>query len=377
MFEGIGFAMKLEWRTCFKIGVSIFLLYICITYWKSVAELLGAVFSAASPLLIGCAVAYIVNILMIRYEKMYMPRSKKKFVNKSRRPVCMVAAYITVVAIVVLVIALILPQLTSCIMIIVAEAPNAIRSVINYVENLHVLPDNIFDVLDGIDWKSRITEIIGVVTSGVGNVVNMLVNTVTSVFSGIITALISIIFSFYLLSGKDKLRNQFTRIMKRYLKPSWFENTMYALTIFHNCFRKYITGQCIEAVILGALCAIGMTIIGLPYATMIGALVAFTALIPVAGAYIGAIIGAFMIMTVSPMQALIFLVFIIVLQQLEGNLIYPRVVGSSMGLPGIWVLAAVTIGGGIMGILGMLLGVPIAAVIYKMIANDVNGTKKV
>lgn len=377
MFEGVGLAMKLEWRTCFKIGVSIFLLYICITYWKSVAELLGAVFSAASPLLIGCAVAYIVNILMIRYEKMYMPRSKKKFVNKSRRPVCMVAAYITVVAIVVLVIALILPQLTSCIMIIVAEAPNAIRSVINYVENLHVLPDNIFDVLDGIDWKSRITEIIGVVTSGVGNVVNMLVNTVTSVFSGIITALISIIFSFYLLSGKDKLRNQFTRIMKRYLKPSWFKNTMYALTIFHNCFRKYITGQCIEAVILGALCAIGMTIIGLPYATMIGALVAFTALIPVAGAYIGAIIGAFMIMTVSPMQALIFLVFIIVLQQLEGNLIYPRVVGSSMGLPGIWVLAAVTIGGGIMGILGMLLGVPIAAVIYKMIANDVNGTKKV
>lgn len=369
--------MKLEWQTCFKVGVSIFILYICITYWEKVADLLGAVITASSPLLIGCAVAYIVNILMSCYEKIYAPKSRKKLVNKSRRPVCMVAAYITVVAIVVLVVALILPQLTSCIMIIVSEVPNAIRKAINYVEGLHVLPDNIFDVLDSIDWKSRIMEILGVVTSGVGNVVNVLVNTVTSVFSGIVTALISIIFSFYLLSGKDKLISQFKRIIKRYMKPKWEENTMYALTIFNNCFKKYIVGQCTEAVILGVLCALGMLILRLPYTTMIGALVAFTALIPVAGAYIGAIVGAFMILTVSPMQALVFLIFIIVLQQLEGNLIYPKVVGSSMGLPGIWVLAAVTIGGGIMGILGMLLGVPLAAALYKIIGNDVKRVKKV
>ena len=144
----------------------------------------------------------------------------------------------------------------------------------------------------------------------------------------------------------------------------------------NDCFHGYIVGQCIEAVILGTLCAIGMAILRLPYATMIGALVAFTALIPVAGAYIGAAVGAFMILTVDPWKAVIFLIFLVILQQFEGNVIYPRVVGSSLGLPGIWVLAAVTVGGGIMGITGMLLGVPMAAALYRILREDVNGAAK-
>ena len=131
-------------------------------------------------------------------------------------------------------------------------------------------------------------------------------------------------------------------------------------------------GQCIEAVVLGVLCIIGMSILRLPYAMMIGTLIGFTALIPVAGAYIGAGVGAFMILTVSPVQALIFLAFVVILQQLEGNLIYPKVVGSSIGLPGVWVLAAVTIGGGMMGISGMLLGVPTAAALYQLVKNELN-----
>lgn len=139
-----------------------------------------------------------------------------------------------------------------------------------------------------------------------------------------------------------------------------------------TCFHKYIVGQCTEALILGALCTVGMWIFGFPYATMTGAVIAFTALIPVAGGYIGAAVGAFMIMTVSPMKAILFLVYIVVLQQLEGNLIYPRVVGSSMGLPAIWVLAAVTVGGGVMGIVGMLIGVPLAATLYRLLREDVN-----
>ena len=146
----------------------------------------------------------------------------------------------------------------------------------------------------------------------------------------------------------------------------------YVLGIVNDCFRKYIVGQCTEAVILGVLCTIGMLLLRLPYATMVGALIAFTALIPIAGAYIGAFVGAFMILTVSPAKALIFLIFIVVLQQLEGNIVYPRVVGSSLGLPGIWVLAAVTVGGGVLGIPGMLLGVPLMAAAYKLIRDDVN-----
>ena len=146
---------------------------------------------------------------------------------------------------------------------------------------------------------------------------------------------------------------------------------MYLLGVLNDCFHNYIVGQFMDAAIIGLLCTAGMWAFRLPYATMVGALVAFTSLIPVAGAYIGALVGAFMILTVSPIKAVAFLVFITVLQQLEGNIIYPRVVGSSMGLPGIWVLAAVTVGGGVMGIPGMLLGVPLAATIYRLIRDDV------
>ena len=161
------------------------------------------------------------------------------------------------------------------------------------------------------------------------------------------------------------------------MKKSWNKKIHYVLHTLNDCFHKYIVGQCTEAVILGALCTIGMLILQLPYATMIGAFIAFTALIPVAGAYIGAIVGAFMIFTESPFKAIVFLIFIIVLQQFEGNIIYPRVVGSSMGLPAMWVLAAVTVGGGVMGIPGMLLGVPLAAALYRFVREDVNrGTRR-
>ena len=145
---------------------------------------------------------------------------------------------------------------------------------------------------------------------------------------------------------------------------------MYVLSVLNDCFRRFIVGQCVEAVVLGVLCALGMTLLRLPYAAMIGALVGFTAIIPVAGAYIGAVIGAIMILTVSPIKALLFLVFILVLQQVEGNLIYPKVVGSSMGLPAFLVLAAVTVGGSLGGILGMLIGVPLTAAVYRLLKED-------
>jgi predicted PurR-regulated permease PerM len=199
------------------------------------------------------------------------------------------------------------------------------------------------------------------------------ITTVSTVLGGIVTAFLSLIFAIYILLDKEKLGRQGNKLAKKYLKQSWYEKLRYVLATLDDCFKKYIVGQCTEAVILGGLCAVGMMILGLPYATMIGALVAFTALIPVAGAFIGGGVGAFMILMVNPIQALVFIVFLVVLQQLEGNIIYPRVVGSSMGLPAIWVLAAVTVGGGVAGIFGMLLGVPVAAAVYRILRNDVNG----
>lgn len=285
----------------------------------------------------------------------------------------MIVAFITLVAVLALVVWLVLPQFISAIMLVVDYIPDAVDWIVEQLEKLEYVPQDIIDMLVSIDWNSQIEKIIKAVTSGVGNVMGVVISTVSTVLGGIVTAFLSLIFSIYILIDKEKLGNQADKIAKKYLKQSWYEKLRYFFSTFNDSFHKYIVGQCTEAVILGGLCAIGMGILGLPYATMIGALVAFTALIPVAGAFIGGGVGAFMILMVNPIQALIFIVYLVVLQQLEGNIIYPKVVGSSMGLPAIWVLAAVTVGGGVMGVMGMLIGVPIAATIYRIIRNDVNG----
>ncbi len=364
--------MKLEWKTCIKIGVSVFLLYLCILYWPSAASLLSTALSAATPLVVGCVIAYPVNILMRFYERHYFPKAVTGFAAKSRRAVCMAAAFLTLVIAVTLVIDLIVPELVSCVSVIISALPAALESLFNMLARLHLLPEDIAASLSGTDWQSKIGQLIDLVLSGAGTLVNAVLSALSSVFSGIVTALVGLIFSFYLLLGKDRLAGQCSRLMRRYLRPAWYENITYVLRVLDDCFSRYIVGQCVEAVILGTLCTLGMLFLRLPYATMIGALTAFTALIPVAGAYIGGAVGALMVFSVSPVKAIIFIVFLVVLQQAEGNLIYPKVVGSSLGLPAIWVLAAVTVGGGIMGIAGMLLGVPIAAALYRLLKNDLN-----
>lgn len=373
--------IKLEWKTCLKVGVSAFLLFLAITYWNSFSALLGTAVGAASPLIIGGVIAFLVNILMSRYEKWFFPRSEKKIVRAIRRPLCMTAAFVTLVAVIAAVVALVIPELVSCVKLLVdlavSEFPKYLQIVIDFLDEYNLLSDEVISQLMNIDWKSRIGDIIKAVTSGLGSFVDIVIATVTSLFSGIVTAFIGIIFSIYLLSGKERIASQLVRLLNRFVKEVWRKRILHVTDVVNDCFRKYIVGQCTEAVILGVLCALGMWALQLPYATMIGALVAFTALIPVAGAYIGAVVGAFMILTVSPVKAVIFVVFLIILQQLEGNLIYPKVVGSSIGLPGIWVLAAVTVGGGVMGIAGMLLGVPIAAAVYRLLAEQVRQTPAV
>lgn len=368
--------MKETWKKSLVVCGSLFLLYLGIHYWQSVATLAKAILGAALPLTIGGIIAYLVNIVMVSYEHRYFPKTRNNFLIKSRRPVCMLLAFCTLIAIIAAVVWLILPQLVDCVSILIAEIPGVIDDLIALAERLEIFTPATLEALEAIDWKSQIGSLVQMVTSGIGSVADVLISTVSSVFSGVVTALISLIFSIYLLFAKETLANQFMRIFRRYLPEKLNHRVFYVLEIVDDCFHRYIVGQCTEAVILGVLCAIGMGILKLPYAAMIGALIAFTALIPIAGAYIGAGVGAFMILTVDPWGAVIFLIFIVVLQQLEGNLIYPRVVGSSMGLPGIWVLAAVTIGGSIMGIPGMLLGVPLAAALYRIIRDDVRKYEK-
>lgn len=364
--------MKVQGKTCLKVGVSIFLLYLAIHYWPALAGFAASLLGAATPLVIGAMLAYMVNILMSFYERHYFPKSRKSAAGKSRRPVCMLAAFVTMIAIIALIIGLVVPELVACVQLIFAELPSALGWVAVHLEKLSFLPESVTEFLNSINWESGIQQLVELVTSGIGNVMGTVINLVSSVFSGVVTAFLSLIFAVYLLAGRDRISRQFGRLMDRYLPGSLHRKISYTLNVLNDCFHRYIVGQCTEAVILGLLCTLGMLLLRLPYATMIGALVAFTALIPVAGAYIGAGVGAFMILTVSPIKALVFLVFLVILQQLEGNLIYPRVVGSSMGLPGVWVLAAVTVGGGLMGISGMLLGVPLTAAIYRMLREDVN-----
>ena len=364
--------MNLTVKTCLRAGLTVFLLYLAIHYWPAVNGFLATLLGACMPLFLGCALAYVLNILMSFYERSYFPKSTNPRLIKSRRPVCLLAAILSLLAIVTLVVWLVVPELVDCVELLIAQLPGAIEKSIAYLDTVPFFSKDLINTLNSIDWQSKIGDLVNVVTSGVGNVMNVVIATVSSVISVVVTAFLAIIFALYLLISRDQLQRQSKHLLQRYLKPRHYEKLMYVLSVLNNAFHKFITGQCIEAVILGALCAIGMAILRLPYATMIGALIAFTALIPVAGAYIGAAVGAFMIATVSPMKALIFLAFLLILQQLEGNLIYPKVVGTSLGLPGIWVLAAVTVGGGVMGVVGMLLGVPLAAAAYTLIKNDLN-----
>ncbi len=362
--------MSLNWKTCLKIGTSIFALYLAITYWPKIANLISLIVSAAVPIIIGCIIAYLVNILLNLYEKHYFKNSNNPLVVKTRRPLCLLFSFLTLAAIIALVISLIVPQLISCVKLVAQELPAAINFTLSGLERLNLLSEDTLSMLSSIDWQSKLGEIVNAVSSGIGSVVDVAITAISGLFTGIVTAFLSIIFAIYLLLNKDKLSRQLTFTMQHYLPKSVFNKILYISSVLDDCFHKYIVGQCTEAVILGVLCFLGMFILRLPYAAMISALIAFTALIPIAGAYIGAAVGAFMILTISPIKALFFLIFIIILQQLEGNLIYPRVVGTSIGLPGLWVLAAITVGGGIGGIPGMLFGVPLSATLYRLIKNN-------
>lgn len=363
--------MKLEWKTCFKVGISVLAVYFCICYFDFFREFLIKAVGAVMPLLIGCVIAYVVNILMTFYEKHFFAYSTKKAITKLRRPICLVLASLSLVGIIVLVVSLILPQLISCVQLILDQIPDAFDIFVEKLEKIGFVPEKLIQELSKLDWREGMGDLVEMLTSYFGNMVNVVFTVITSVFSWVVSTLLSVIFAFYLLMSKDKLSRQANQIIDSYLSQKACKKIRYIANVLNDSFHMYIVGQSTEAIILGVLCTIGMMILRLPYATMIGALVAFTAFIPVVGAYVGAIVGGFMIAMVSPMDALVFLIFIIVLQQIENNLIYPRVVGTSIGLPGMWVLAAITVGGGVFGVVGMLLGVPLMAALYRIIRHDV------
>lgn len=333
----------------------------------------GKFLTVLKPLTLGCAMAYILNILMKRIEKIYAPDPKNKWVKKSKRGVCIVLSLLVIVGILGLVVGLVVPELVSALVVIAEGVPvyfeKFTKWLMAYSDQFPLIEEYIGNL--EIDWQQIVKNMVGYVTSGVSGILNSTISVVAVITGGIVNFSISLIFAVYILYNKEKLTEQMKKLLAAYFSVGKRTRIYEVAGVADSTFSNFIVGQCTEAVILGSLCAVGMWILQFPYAPMTGAFIGVTALIPVAGAYLGAGVGAFMIFTVDPMKAVLFLIFIVCLQQLEGNLIYPKVVGSSVGLPALWVLAAVTVGGGINGIFGMLLGVPIAATLYKLMKLDV------
>lgn len=370
--------MKFSLKTGFKIGLTVFLTYVAIVHSTSILDLLFTFISSLKPLMFGAFIAFVVNIPMSFYERIYFPKSVKRAVVVSRRPVSLALAYASIIAVIYFMLAMVIPELIRCIAQLVAKIPVLYNNIITSDFVTEWIPEHVPYLMENIDLKSIdiqtiVTKSFEVIGDSIGGVFNFSFALIASTFSTIVTSVVSIIFSVYLLLSKNKLASQISRVMNAFFSLDINRRIHHVVNVINDCFRKFFVGQFTEAIILGALCTLGMLIFRFPYATMIGVMIGFTALIPVAGAYIGAILGAVMILTDStPVTALLFVVFIIVLQQLEGNIIYPKVVGNSVGLPALWVLFAVTVGGVLGGVMGMLLAVPFVAAVYKLIREYVN-----
>lgn len=327
----------------------------------------------AQPLVLGAVMAYMLEVVVKRLERLYFPKSKKRLVIKTRRPVCIVLATVLVVSLLVLITVMVIPGLGDAFALLAKEVPIYVTQLQTWiVENTDQFPEIQQAVMNWkLDWDAIGVQIINYTASGLGGLLSSTVSVISAVTGTVFNFFMSIIFAFFILIGKEKLRSQGSRVIRAALPEKQAQQAHHLLATTHRAFSGFIVGQAMSGLILGFFTWLGMTIFGMPYALIVGVLSGVTALVPIIGAYVGAGVGAFLVFTQSPIMAFWFLVYIIVLQQIETNLIYPRMVSTSVGLPGLWVLAAVSIGGGLGGMAGMLVGVPIAAVIYFIIKEQV------
>lgn len=374
--------MKLEWRICGKILAVVAGVYLIISYWNPFLEIIELGTKACTPLILGGGVAYVVNILMSCYEKYFEVVCRHAAICRLKRPFCLFLAFLSVALVFVVLCQIIFPQLIACADIILKQFPESIDLAYQWLEKRYQISAYLSEqVVEWANnpppWDGLLETAVMPILAGLGTAMSSVGEILSSLFALLFNGVISLVFAAYLLMRKEMLGADMRKLASRYLSEKARTKLWHVLGTLDETFHHFIVGQCAEAVILGLLCIVGMWIFRLPYAMMVGSLIGFTALIPVAGAYIGAAAGAFMIFTESPQKAVWFLVFIFVLQQLENNLIYPRVVGSSMGLPGIWVLAAVVVGGGVFGIPGILLGVPLVAAAYRLLKESVEDIRSV
>lgn len=357
-----------------------FVFYLAILYWKSFVALVGSIIKASSAMIIGLLMAYVVNILMIQFEKLYQHIFKKKY-QKAKRPLCIILSYLSVVLLFALLVSIIVPQIIDATELLLK---NSFKALSPYLNNLSKYPqlksfitpiETFLSDLSKGSLSSTSTDMLKHLFTGASGLLSNMTKVLSSIAGIVATLFFGFMFSLYLLGSKEILLAQLNRVLKTYL-PKAYPTISYVAHVFNESIKNFVIGQVTEALIIGVLAALGCTILRFPYALMVGAIIGTTALIPVLGAYLGALVSAFLIFTISPVKAIQFLIFIVILQQFEDNLIYPRVVGTSLGLPGIWVLASITVFGGVFGFGGVIFGVPITSALYTLLRNDLHRRMK-
>ena len=362
--------MKFEKKQVYYVVFAFIICYAIQAYWHSGAALVYTIYQASIPFMIGAGIAYIVNIVMSAYESLYDRFLTHPILQKIKRSITMILAYLTFVFVIFWLFSIVLPDLIVSINSLLRIDTGGFSHFIKEISDNSVIKEslNYFGSLSDItttlsDYSRQFLNQVLSVLTGVLTSVSTIASTVLNIF-------VSLVFSIYILASKEELGRQFNVLMDTYISK-YADGIRYVFGILHLRFHGFFVGQTIEAVILGTLTTLGMFLLDFPYAATIGILVAFFSLIPIVGAYIGATIGFILIATHSVSQAFFFLIYLVILQQFEGNVIYPRVVGGSIGLPGMWVLMAITIGGALWGVLGMIVAVSIAASLYQMIKDNV------
>ncbi|MDO4316475.1 MAG: AI-2E family transporter [Oscillospiraceae bacterium] len=335
----------------------------------AIAWLLGIL----SPFLVGAAIAFVLNVPMRAIERHLRLRGRRG--AALRRPLALVLTLVALVGVVVLASCVIGPGVKDAVMSIAGQAPGAFERLREQLTGLEQYLPQIQDIVDSlsIDWKTLSQKAIALAQSWGGSLLTSGSGLIGGVVSGVSTFVIGLVFSFYILLQKEKLARQGRQALYALLPVKGADRALEILRLANRTFSSFLSGQCLEAVILGTLFVIAMTVFRMPYALLVGVLISLTALIPIVGAFIGCGVGALLIAITDPWKALMFIVLFLVLQQIEGNLIYPHVVGSSVGLPSIWVLAAVTLGGKLMGVAGMLFFIPLCSVLYALFRDFVKG----
>ena len=350
----------------------VFTAFLVAALWKFdvMLDVLKEIWSILFPFVLGGVIAFVTNVPMSFLEKKIFTKVKKenKVVGKLARPISLLLTIVLGIGVIALVMFGVIPQLTRTMGTLVMSISDFIPQMQSWIREFSHNNQEIMKLVDQVQFQpdQAIKWGISFLGNGAGNMMNTTVSAVGSIVSGVATFFIAFSFSCYILFQKEKLHIQIRKVFFAFLPKEKAEAFLRICSLTYRTFANFLTGQCLEAIILGCMFCVTLSILRMPYALLIGVLIAFTALVPIFGAFIGCAVGSFLIFMVSPKQAILFIIVFLVLQQIEGNLIYPHVVGESVGLPSIWVLAAVTIGGNLMGIVGMLVFIPLLSVLYTI-----------